>query len=437
MLLNADDFVTHVNPALEVIRNRHIGQPDGVNWFDLSDQERQQIEAALAKCSDNDTDIAWERHFLTALWCVAEERAGCVPLRDLTQHRLKIEKVQTLPNQRSSSIETGRLLYTTAFLQFWLDEREKAVTAFIASEEIGRTLPDSFLLCRSLQGRASCALSSSQFDQAYAFVMDAHRWANKLGSNHERIRCCLLEGNIEEYRTTYSRAQSIYEDVLAQAEVSKDLRAQRRIYSGLGNVSQHLCRYDEAQEHYNRARSISHDLAAVETNYAMDATIASNESSLMFEVERLDKGLEKAAEAINLFERAGRREHQASALINLTAYETILHRLEDAFGHLVKATAIASELKSHRIIAFALAEFARLYEQFAYHEARVVLFGAIDALYRHIGAEVPKNQIQNYEHYKSDLIGMLGQKQYDTAWQRGLQMSSEQAVAFAIQMHPN
>ena len=430
--MTIEEYERDYYPALEVIANRHLGQANSAYWFDLTTEERRKVETVLEKSSAAPTLLKWERHFLTALWCVWEEQAGCLPLQTLLDLYLRIEQVRPSSAQTDSMIEMGRLLYSSAFLLFWLDRTEEAVSGFQASAEVGRSIQDSLLVCRSLQGQGACAMGRSQLDLAHSLVSEGINLAIGLNSAREQIRCRFLEGNIEEYRTNYNLALAAYETVLTQAENENDLRFQIKAWNGLGNVAQHRQHYSEAHRLYGKGRFLLNELAVNETNYFMDAMISSNESSLLFEDEKPTLGQKKARDAVNLFAHAGKKSHQASALINLAALETITDQLNAAYGDLAEAITISHELGSLRAVAFALAEFARLYEKYNCPETRVVLFSAIHALYRRIGSNVPQNQAINYEFYKSDLIQTLGQEKFERAWQTGEQMTLEEAISFAL-----
>ena len=104
-----------------------------------------------------------------------------------------------------------------------------------------------------------------------------------------------------------------------------------------------------------------------------------------------------------------------------------------AGSHHRESLRLRSELGDRMGVADSLGGLAQVAWQLGHHERAARLFGAAEALRERVGAPLTPGGRADYDRRVAATTAALGSAAFNAAWAKGLAMTLEEAIAYALE----
>jgi predicted ATPase/DNA-binding SARP family transcriptional activator/tetratricopeptide (TPR) repeat protein len=366
--------------------------------------------------------------------------------------------------------EPGQALALAGVLApFWLVRGPIALarTALDAALAAAGPGADMRLRAIALDGAGQLAAVQADHEAQRGYQQESLAIWRELGDD-VRVASTLSDlGSAAHFRGEYPLAQALHAEALELAERTGDAQQTGQALSGLGRLALHQGDLDQATAYYiqsmTRFAEIG-DLRRATLILGNLGVVAINSGDLALAEERLTKHLDNARRlgdhkltsgaltnlglvacqagdldraaglhqrALELSEQLGDRRLAVVALGNLGLVAAQRKNYPAAAQFHLRSLDLAESVGERRSVAEMLEELAAV-ESAAGNAARAAtLFGASQAIRQDIGAPVAGTDQARLNEARDAAAAAIGEETFGAAYQAGLRMSAEQAVAFA------
>ncbi len=361
------------------------------------------------------------------------------------------------------------LALTGALAPFWLVRGPIALarTALDAALAAAGPEADTRLRAIALDGAGQLAAVQADHDAQRRYQRESLAIWRELGDDL-RVASTLSDlGSAAHFRGEYPLAQALHAEALELAEHTGDAQQTGQALSGLGRLALHQGDLDQATAYYKqsmakfaeigdlrRATLILGNLGVVAINsgdlalaeqrltehldnarrlgdHKLTSGALTNLGLVAYQVGDLDRAAALHQQALELSEQLGDRRLAVVALGNLGLVAARRKNYPAAAQFHLRSLDLAEAVGERRSVAEMLEELAAV-ESAAGNAARAAtLFGASQAIRQDIGAPIVGSDQARLNGARDAAAAALGEEAFSAAYQAGLRMSAEQAVALA------
>lgn len=315
------------------------------------------------------------------------------------------------------------------------------------------------------------AFRQGSFEVATRFQNESLAVSQQLGDRPEAAAALNALGGIAFERGDYMAAKRSYLESLARVEAPADSLVAAQAHNGLGNVAWASGDYDAARQHFQQSLAASQRLSS----RAGVAQTLNNLGNVAWALGDFEESRNCFRSCLDLNRELGSKRGVAIALLNLGDVAWAVGEHEIARVYQQGALAVSRMIGDRKIMSYALRGLGDVaYSQQDYTAARrfylesltirnaigyraglaecleeigrveraeqrptraVRLFAAAGALRQRVGVPIPAAQREAHERHLAELHDTLA-GDYTQAWEQGLALSLEEAVAYAQQVMP-
>jgi predicted ATPase/DNA-binding SARP family transcriptional activator len=403
-----------------------LAGPDQAAWLDLLDAERDNFRAGLE-------------------WSLAPPE--CNPQRD----------------------PSLALALAGALAPFWLVRGPVAVARATLDAALTAAGPDADKRLRAIALDGAGQLASVQADQAAqrAYQQESLAIWRELGDDVRVASTLGGLGSVAHIQAEYAAAQAMYAEALDLAERAGDAHQMGQALSGLGRLALHQDDQDAATKYYTesmarfrevgdlrRATLILGNLGVVAINTGelglaeqrltehlanarrlgdrkLTSGALTNLGLVAFRAGDLDRAATLHQQALELSGQLGDRRLEVVALGNLGLVAARRKNYVAAAQFWLRSLDLTEAVGERRSLAEILEELAAVESAAGNAQRAATLFGASQAIRTAIGAPVLGPDQARLGDATAAAAAALGDEAFSAAYEAGLRMSDQQAVALA------
>ena len=356
-----------------------------------------------------------------------------------------------------------------ALAPFWLVRGPIALARTALDAALAAAGPDADMRLRAiaLDGAGQLAAVQADHDAQRVYQQESLAIWRELGDD-ARVASTLSDlGSAAHFRGEYPLAQALHAEALELAQRTGDAQQTGQALSGLGRLALHQGDLDQATAYYTQSMARFAEIGDVRRATLILGNlgvVAINSGDLALAEQRLTKHLDNARrlgdhkltsgaltnlglvayqagdldraaglhqQALELSEQLGDRRLAVVALGNLGLVAARRKNYPAAAQFHLRSLDLAESVGERRSVAEMLEELAAV-ESAAGNAARAAtLFGASQAIRQDIGAPIAGPDQARLHVARDAAATALGEEAFGAAYQAGLRMSAEQAVALA------
>ena len=426
----------------ETVQNRHAGYflqlaeaaapnldgPEQVVWLDRLEAEHDNLRAALEwyKAEEDGTEVGLRlAGSLSLFWTVRGH---------LSEGRTYLEEALRRKEAAVPTWVRARALHGAGSLAWSQCDYQAARTLFEQSLSINRELGNRAWEARNLNSLGNVADNQGDYQAATALFQESLAIYRELGDKRGLAAPLNNLGLVAQSQGDYQAARTLFEQALTiNRELGKRAWEARNL-NNLGVIAQEQDDYATATALFQESLTIYRELG----DKLNIAGSLHNLGAVALGLVAQNQGDYQAArtlfeQSLSINRELGNRAWEASNLIHLG----IVAQEQGDYGAvkslLEEGLVISRELEDKRGILAALAAFAHL----AVGQNRLVravrLSGAADALREAVGFQQPPSDQQKYDRDLAAARQSLGKEAFARLWADGRTMTTEQAIAYALE----
>ena len=304
--------------------------------------------------------------------------------------------------------------------RFWLETAEQA-------EDMG-----TLVQAKALNGAGVLANKQGDYSAARRFLEHSRALYQTLGNAHGVALASNNLGNALRVQGHYPEAQSSYEAAEAIWRQAESWSTLASVQNNLGIISLNLGDTERAQAHFETSlqtgRRAGDDMRK--------AAALVNLGRVFLRQSRHGEAQACLEESLALFRKLGRKTSVAIALLNLGGLIYERQGCAAAWPLFVESLQIRQEVEDRSGFPIVLEVMAQAMNEQGRWERAAHLLGAATALRLAFGAPLPVAERDEYARDVAAIQTGLGRKAFQAAWEQGLAMTREQALAYACAQNP-
>ncbi len=347
-------------------------------------------------------------------------------------NRLESEHDNLRAALRGTGDAEARLRLAGALYRFWegRDHLQEGRFWLETAEHAGDIGP--LVQAKALNGAGVLANKQGDYSAARRFLEHSLALYRTLGNAHGVALASNNLGNALRVQGHYPEAQSCYEAAAAIWRKAESWSTLASVQNNLGITALNLGDTAQAQAHFETSlqtgRRAGDDMQKA-------ATLV-NLGRVFLRQSRHGEAQACLEESLALFRKLGRKTSVAIALLNLGGLIYERQGCAAAWPLLVESLQIRQEVDDRSGIPIVLEVMAQAMNEQGRWERAAHLLGAATALRVAFRAPLPAAERDEYERDVAAIRSGLGRKAFQTAWEQGLAMTREQALACACAQNP-
>lgn len=410
--------------ALAVDAEPHLRGPDQLAWLEQLEAEHDNLRAALEWSSAAGGASDAGLHLAGTLSRFWERRCHLSEGRNWLEAMLAVNPVDELSAARAKALSgSGRLA--------WMQGDNDASRAHCQrSLALQRQLGDRLGAAESLNTLGNATLEQGEPNSAEPFYAESLALRRELGDKAGVAQSLSNLANVAHYKGDYGGSLARREEALA---IFREIGDKRGIAASLANLAIGV----GIQGDFEAAQTAGEESLAIfrevgdKRGIARALGVLGETARSCSELPGARRALE---ESLSIFQDLGDRRSVAGAQLLLGEFEVENREYSAALAHCKASLSTCAEARDVTIISATLQVVASILAAHAEPDRAARLWGAAESLRaeRGISLVVPKDRA-NYEHGIATARAALGDDEaFDRAWQKGRELTLEQAIELAL-----
>ncbi|HZT43605.1 MAG TPA: tetratricopeptide repeat protein [Chthonomonadaceae bacterium] len=413
-----DYFLTLAEAAEEALVST-----EQARWLHRLEQEHDNLRAALQHClEDEDRDVVKGLRLVASLFRFWHHRGHW------SEGHAWCERVLGQRDAQEGTQWRAKALCVAAFIEIHQGDYNTAQAHYEEALAISREIEDRSGIAGSLGELGSIAHTQGNLEEAQALYTQSLQLHRELGNRFGAARPLLQLGVMRASQGEWKEAQSLYEEALALNREAGNRAWEAICLNYLGNLVLDQGRYEEARSLYEQALVLNRDL---EDKRGIAASLV-NLGNAAAHLQEAAAARAYYEESLFLNRELGARHGVAIVLDNLGPFLCDQGDYAAARDYLVECLELCQELGTKWIAVTALEGMAAWARAQGQVERAVRLVAATGALREAFSFPRPPQDQEKVGRHLAALRADAGEEAFSAAWEEGLAMTLDQAVASAL-----
>lgn len=289
------------------------------------------------------------------------------------------------------------------------------------------------VMAAAIHASATLGHELGRFAEAETLYNESIQIQREVGDRRGLAVSLCNYGSLNWQRGQYGAAQALFEESFALHKELGDKWGMSVALTNLGVVA-------SARQDYPTARALQEQNLDIKKEVGDEtgvATTLNNLGVLAHNVGNLEEARQWFSESLEIRRRVADRPHTAVSLLNLGAVACDLEDYDTARDLLRESLQMRQDMGDVSGTAYALEEIACLAVEVGRTVEGVRLFGAVRTLRERLGAPGSPSDRVRYNKKMAKARERLREEDFAGAWQQGQNMSTETAVAYAVDLVAN
>ena len=412
-----DYFLTLAETAEKTLQGAEQGY-----WLQRLEQEHDNLRTALQRCLEEEGgDAVKGLRFASSLWRFWYHRGHWSEGRAYSERALAQKGAQERTKWRAKA------LYAAACIAQNMGDTDTAQAWHEQALAISREIGDRQGMAGSFSGLGGIAFFRGDLEAAQALFTQSLQLHRELGDKPEVANLLLGLAGIRKGQGDWEEAQSLFEESLALHREVGNQAGEAQCLNALGNLVQDQGRYQEARSLFEQSLNLNR---ALEDRRGIAASLV-NLGNVATDLQDAGAAHAYYEESLALNRELGARYGVAIVLVNLGLFVYKQGDHADARDYLMECMKLSQSIDAKGVATYALEELAALVTAQGQAEQAVRLYGAATALHEAIPYSRPEH-LEELDRALKALRTDMGEKAFKAAWDAGLALTFEQAIASAL-----